>query len=53
MLLSNLTGEALELTLEGVDLTHARFYALDQERLLSWAPHAKVLKPNDVYLIEW
>ena len=53
IMLSNLTGETLELTLDGVDLSNARFYVLDQERLLSWAPHANLLNPNDVYLIEW
>ena len=53
LMLSNLTGEKQELMLEGVDVENARFYVLDQDHLLSWAPHAKVLNPNDVYLIEW
>ena len=53
LMLSNLTGEKQPLELEGVDLNDARFYVLDQDRLLSWAPHAEVLNPNDVYLIEW
>ena len=41
------------LTLEGVDLSAARYWVLDQERLLSWAPNAKVLEPNAVLLVEW
>lgn len=53
LMVSNLTGEKQELKLDGVDLSDARFYVLDQERLLSWAPQAEVLNPNDVYLIEW
>ncbi len=53
VLLSNLTKKTRPLRIDGVDLTGARFYVIDQERLLSWsAPIHKVL-PNEVYLIEW
>ena len=41
------------LELEGVDLTDARFYVLDQQRLLSWAPNANQIENNAVILIEW
>lgn len=53
VVLSNLTGQTQSLTIEGVDLSNARFYILDQERLLSWAPHALRIAPNTVMLIEW
>ena len=53
LLVANLTGAEQSLTVEGADLTDARYYVLDQERLLSWAPHAKTLAPNDVVLVEW
>ena len=53
MLISNLTKARQQLRIEGVDLSNARFYVIDQERLLSWAPDAKTLAPNDVVLIEW
>ncbi|MBR6764494.1 MAG: hypothetical protein IKM13_12210 [Clostridia bacterium] len=53
LLVANLTGTEQSLTVEGADLTDARYYVLDQERLLSWAPHAKTLAPNDVVLVEW
>ena len=59
MMLSNLSGKRQPLSFEGVDFTGARFYAIDNERLLSWAPRicaangACALEPNDVYLVEW
>ena len=53
LVISNLTGQLQSLTCEGVDLSHARYYVLDQERLLSWAPHALRIAPNTVLLIEW
>ena len=53
LMLSNLTGEAQELIIEGVDLGDARFHVIDQERLLSWAPNANVVENNTVMLIEW
>ncbi len=53
LLISNLTGEAQTLSIDGVDLTDARFHVIDQERLLSWSPAVKALAPNDVVLVEW
>ena len=53
MMLSNLTGAAQELCIEGADLTDARWHVLDQERLLSWSPAVKEMAPNDVVLLEW
>lgn len=53
LLLSNLSGKKLPLELTGIDTARARYYVLDQERLLSWAPHAAVMEPNAVMLIEW
>ena len=53
MMLSNLTGAAQELCIEGADLSDARWHVLDQDRLLSWSPAVKALAPNDVVLVEW
>ena len=53
MMLSNLTGTAQELCIEGTDLSGARWHVLDQERLLSWSPAVRTLAPNDVVLVEW
>jgi hypothetical protein len=53
LLISNLTGKDQKLELNGVDLTDARFYVIDQERLLSWAPNADIVEKNMVLLIEW
>ena len=53
MMLVNLTGNAEELSVQGVDLTDARWHILDQERLLSWSPAVKRLAPNDTVLVEW
>lgn len=53
MVISNLTKAPQRLSFDGVDLSDARFYVIDQERLLSWAPNADTINPNDVYLIEW
>jgi hypothetical protein len=53
MMLSNLTGDTQDLCIEGADLSRARWYVLDQERLLSWSPAVKSLAPNDVVLVEW
>ena len=53
LLLSNLTGEDQALQLEGICPEGARYYILDQERLLSWAPNANGIPNNAVMLIEW
>ena len=53
MMLTNLTGTEQALSIEGVDLTDARWHVLDQERLLSWSPTVKTLSPNDTVLVEW
>lgn len=53
LLLSNLSGKAQPLCIEGVDTAHARCYVLDDAHLLSWAPHARVIENNAIYLIEW
>jgi len=53
IMLSNLTGQTQELNFQGVDFQNARYYVIDQQRLLSWAPHAKTLENNAVMLIEF
>jgi hypothetical protein len=53
MMISNLTGERVDLEFEGVDLSEARWHVIDNERLLSWSPQIKRLETNDVVLIEW
>ena len=49
----NLTGKKHELSINGADLSSARFYVLDNERLLSWAPNANKIENNALILIEW
>ena len=53
LLISNTTGKAQELCIEGVDLTGARYHVIDQERLLSWSPATNEISDNTVLLIEW
>ncbi|MBO5270966.1 MAG: hypothetical protein J6B77_09280, partial [Clostridia bacterium] len=53
LMLSNLTGERQALTIEGVDLSNARYHVIDQERLLSWSPAVSSIENNTVLLIEW
>ena len=53
LLISNLTGKKQELVFEGVDLSHAKYHVIDQERLLSWSPAIDCIDSNSVLLIEW
>ena len=53
LLISNLTGKKQELVFEGVDLSHAKYHVIDQERLLSWSPAIDFIENNSVLLIEW
>ena len=53
LLISNLTPETQELSIEGVDLENARISIIDDKRLLSWAANAKEIESNAVMLIEW
>ena len=50
---SVMQGRFLMLTLEGVDLTDAHIYVIDQQRLMSWAPNADKIDNNTVMLIEF
>ena len=53
MLIANLCGENQTLNISGVDLSRARYYIIDQERLLSWSCATRELENNSVLLIEW
>ena len=53
VMIANLTGKSQSLTLEGIDLSDARYYVIDNERLLSWTPHAETIENNAVVLIEF
>jgi hypothetical protein len=53
LMLSNLTGDKQELSISGIDTEKARYYVIDQDRLLSWAPNANTIDNNTVMLIEW
>ncbi len=53
LMISNLTGIKQELNIEGADLSNARWYAIDQERLLSWSPAVNTVENNTVLLIEF
>ena len=52
LMLSNLSGKPQTLEIEGLDLRDARWYALDQQRLLSWSPAIKTVGSNTVILAE-
>ena len=53
MMISNLTGKEQPLVIEGANLSKARYYVIDQERLLSWSPAVNEIDNNMVLLIEW
>ena len=53
LLISNLSGNELELDILGIDLTDARYSVIDDVRLLSWSPATKKIEKNAVYLIEF
>ncbi|MBQ2706945.1 MAG: hypothetical protein IJF67_01670, partial [Clostridia bacterium] len=50
LMISNISGKAQSLEIEGADLTDARWYVLDQQRLLSWSPAVKTIENNAVVL---
>jgi hypothetical protein len=53
LLISNITGKAQNLNIEGIDHEKAHYYVLDQQRFLSWNADCKTIAPNSVMLIEW
>ena len=53
LMISNQTGEAQPLQIEGVDLSEARIYTIDQRHLLSMAFDADEIKNDTVLLVEW
>jgi hypothetical protein len=52
-MISNISGEDKPLEIAGADLSDARWYVLDDERLLSWSPKIKQIKNNTVVLVEF
>ena len=53
IMISNVSGKAQVLEIEGVDLSKARWSVIDNQRLLSWSPAVKEIENNQVLLIEW
>ena len=53
VMISNISGANQALCIEGVDLSDARWYILDDRRLLSWSPELKEIKNNTVVLVEF
>ena len=53
LMISNISGRAQTLEIEGVDLSDAHWYILDQYRLLSWTPAVKTIENNAVVLVEF
>ena len=53
MVISNISGGETELTISGVDLSRAKYYVIDQPRLLSWSPAVNRIANNQVILIVW
>ena len=52
-MISNITGEKQMLEILGADLSDARWYIIDDQRLLSWAPELKSIPNNSVVLVEF
>ena len=50
-MISNISGEDKPLSIEGADLSDARWYVLDDDRMLSWSPEIKTVKNNTVVLV--
>ena len=53
LMISNISGEAQELNVEGADLSDARWYVIDDRRLLSWSPELKKIENGTVVLVEF
>jgi hypothetical protein len=53
LMISNISGEEQELSLDGVDLTDTRWYLIDDRRLLSWSPALKKIENSTVILVEF
>ena len=53
LMISNVSGTAHELNIQGVNLKDARWSILDERRLLSWSPPLTQLENNCVVLIEF
>ena len=52
ILVSNITGDVQSLNIEGVDLSGAHWYLIDNTRLLSWSAPLNKIGNNEVVLIE-
>ena len=53
LLISNISGNQLDLDIVGVDLSSARYSVIDDMRLLSWSPATNKRENNSVMLIEF
>ena len=53
IMISNISGSAQKLNIEGVDLSNARWHILDDRRLLSWSAPLNTVENNTVLLIEF
>ncbi|MBE6596774.1 MAG: hypothetical protein E7641_03790 [Ruminococcaceae bacterium] len=53
LLISNVSGERVDLDILGVDLSGARWHVIDDKRLLSWSPAVKKIENNSVVLVEF
>ena len=53
VMVSNLTGHEQSLTFSGIGLTGAKYWIMDENRLMSWAANAGRLPKNGVALIEF
>ena len=52
-MIANRTGTPQPLSVEGADLTDARYYILDKTHLLSMSFNADRIANDTVLLIEW
>lgn len=51
LLLVNLSGKKQELNFDGLDLSKAKYYVIDEDKTLSWAFDASAINDNGVLLI--
>ena len=51
LVISNVSGEPQPLSIEGVDLTHAHWYVMDEGRLLSWSAPVRTVANETVVLV--
>ena len=53
IMLSNVSGKDKSITIDGIDLSAAKWYVIDNKRRLSWSPAVTTVRNNTVMLVEF